>query len=172
MIVSAALLRAIPLFSTLSDSEIQAVLKSTRQLHYPKDSVVFHEGDRGDALLVVLSGRVKVLLSGARGQEIILSILERIDAAGVGTLVYAQAGLDRARHFVLQNPPSRILRVLAVSQLSEVFTMASAEPEEIWPERYHVAKLSDAAFRRPDCPLADGQVQSLENESLSVLETI
>ena len=132
MIVSAALLRAIPLFSTLSDSEIQAVLKSTRQLHYPKDSVVFHEGDRGDALLVVLSGRVKVLLSGARGQEIILSILERIDAAGVGTLVYAQAGLDRARgHFVLLNPPSRILRVLAVSQLSELFTMASSEPEAL-----------------------------------------
>ena len=76
MIVSAALLRAIPLFSTLSDPEIQAVLKSTRQLHYPKDSVVFHEGDRGDSLLVILSGRVKVLLSGDRGQEIILSILE------------------------------------------------------------------------------------------------
>ncbi len=76
MIVSPALLRAIPLFSTLSDPELQTVLKSTRQLHYPKNSVVFHEGDRGDNLLVVLSGRVKVLLSGEDGHEIVLSILE------------------------------------------------------------------------------------------------
>ncbi len=76
MIVSPALLRAIPLFSTLSDPELQAVLRSARQLHFPKDNVVFHEGDRGDSLLVMLSGRVKVLLSGDRGQELILSIME------------------------------------------------------------------------------------------------
>ena len=42
-----------------------------------KGSIVFHEGDEGDFMLVVLSGKVKVVLLGPQGQETILDIRGR-----------------------------------------------------------------------------------------------
>jgi len=70
-------LRSVPLLSSLSDSEIELVAKSSRRVQYPKRSIVFQEGDPGDFLLVILSGRVKVILVGESGQETTIAILER-----------------------------------------------------------------------------------------------
>src|SRR5881296_3387400 len=71
------ILRSVPLLSGLSDSEIELVAKSSRRVQYPKRSIVFQEGDPGDFLLVILSGRVKVMLVGESGQETTIAILER-----------------------------------------------------------------------------------------------
>ena len=43
--------------------------------YYPKANVVFNEGDPGDSLFVLVSGRVKVVLLGSGGQETILAML-------------------------------------------------------------------------------------------------
>ena len=72
MFVSKAVLRSVPLFSSLSDAELDLVGQSARQVTYPGRSVVFHEGDRGDFLLVLLTGRVKVSLVGEAGKEMTL----------------------------------------------------------------------------------------------------
>ena len=71
------ILRSVPLLSGLSDSEIELVARSSRRVQYPKKSIVFQEGDPGDFLLVILSGRVKVMLVGDAGQETIIAILQR-----------------------------------------------------------------------------------------------
>src|ERR1700687_5913985 len=71
------ILRSVPLFAGLSDSEITLVAKSSRRVKYPKKSIVFQEGDAGDFLLVILEGRVKVMLLEDGGQETIVAILER-----------------------------------------------------------------------------------------------
>ena len=68
-------LRNIPLFSDLSDDELDLVLTSSQQIHYKKNNIIFNEGDPGDYLLVVLSGKIKVVLLGEQGQELILAIL-------------------------------------------------------------------------------------------------
>ena len=64
------------LFSTLNDEDIQAVLNLAHAEQLPAKHVVFHEGDAGDRLLVLLSGRVKVSLASPEGKEAILSLLE------------------------------------------------------------------------------------------------
>lgn len=69
-------LRNIPLFSDLSDDELDLVLTSSQKIHYKKNNIIFYEGDPGDYLLVVLSGKIKVVLLGEHGQELILAILE------------------------------------------------------------------------------------------------
>jgi CRP-like cAMP-binding protein len=74
--VKSELLRRSPLFAGLSDEEIALVAQSARQVQYPRKSIVFHEGDPGDHLLVITRGRVKVLLSGDQGQETIVAILD------------------------------------------------------------------------------------------------
>ena len=68
-------LKNIFLFSELSYQELDLILSTSRRKRYPKGSIVFHEGDPGDFLLVIFSGKVKVVLLGEGGQEIILSIL-------------------------------------------------------------------------------------------------
>jgi CRP/FNR family transcriptional regulator, cyclic AMP receptor protein len=73
----AAILKHLPLFADLDDAEIRILARASRSLTYPKGSIVFHEGDPGDYLLVILKGRVKVTLFGGDGQETIIRILER-----------------------------------------------------------------------------------------------
>jgi len=46
-----------------------------REKSYPKGSVILFEDDPGDALFVVRSGRVKVVLLAEDGREVILSLM-------------------------------------------------------------------------------------------------
>ncbi len=46
-----------------------------RERTYPKGSVILFEDDPGDALYLVASGQVKVVLIGEDGREVILSVL-------------------------------------------------------------------------------------------------
>ena len=49
---------------------------------YPKESVVFSQEDKGDALFVVASGAVKVVVPSEEGEEAILATLRRGDFLG------------------------------------------------------------------------------------------
>ena len=73
--------------SGLSDSQSDLIARSSRVNRYPKGSIVFHEGDLGDCLLVILRGRVKVVLAGDQGQETTIAILERPDFLGEVALI-------------------------------------------------------------------------------------
>ena len=82
-----SILKHVPLFAELADAELEIVAAASRQKRYPKGSIVFHEGDHGDYLCVILSGRVKVSLLGAHGREAIVRILERLDFLGEIALI-------------------------------------------------------------------------------------
>lgn len=64
------------LFAALDDADIVAILALAQEVRHPARHVVFHEGDKGEQLLVLLEGRVKVSLTSQEGKEAILSILE------------------------------------------------------------------------------------------------
>ncbi|MEO7511303.1 MAG: Crp/Fnr family transcriptional regulator [Gemmatimonadaceae bacterium] len=68
-------LRSIPIFSKLDDSELQRFGELTREKNYPKGSVIVFEDDPGDSLFIVRDGRVKVVLIGEDGREVILGVL-------------------------------------------------------------------------------------------------
>jgi len=74
---------------------------------FPEKNIVFQEGESGDFLLVILSGKVKVLLSGKRGQEFILTIL------GAGSFFGEMALLEAAPRSatVMTTEPSEFLRI-------------------------------------------------------------
>ena len=73
--MSAEFLASVPLFSGLSQDEIQRFAELTREKAYPKGSVILFEDDPGDSLYVVRDGRVKVVLVGEDGREVILGML-------------------------------------------------------------------------------------------------
>ncbi|GMV09989.1 MAG TPA: Crp/Fnr family transcriptional regulator [Gemmatimonadaceae bacterium] len=68
-------LRSIPIFSRLDDAELQRFSELTREKTYPKGSVIVFEDDPGDSLFIVRDGRVKVVLIGEDGREVILGVL-------------------------------------------------------------------------------------------------
>jgi CRP/FNR family cyclic AMP-dependent transcriptional regulator len=72
---TASFLRTVPLFSRLDDGELQRFAELTREKNYPKGSVIVFEDDPGDSLFVVRMGRVKVVLIGEDGREVILVVL-------------------------------------------------------------------------------------------------
>jgi CRP/FNR family cyclic AMP-dependent transcriptional regulator len=69
-------LATVPLFSGLQRDEIQRFAELTRERSYPKGSVILFQDDPGDALFVLRAGRVKVVLIGEDGREVILGVLE------------------------------------------------------------------------------------------------
>jgi CRP/FNR family transcriptional regulator, cyclic AMP receptor protein len=72
---TAPILQRVPLFAQLSAPDLQRVVDVARERAYPKNSVILFEDDPGDALYVVATGQVKVVLIGEDGREVILSVM-------------------------------------------------------------------------------------------------
>ena len=68
-------LATVPLFNGLDRIELERFAEVTREKSYPKCSVILFEDDPGDSLFVVRDGRVKVVLIGEDGREVILGVL-------------------------------------------------------------------------------------------------
>jgi len=64
-----------PLFGQLAPAELENVAALLRRRRYRTGEPVFREGDPGAALYVVETGEVKILLGGAEGKEVVLSLL-------------------------------------------------------------------------------------------------
>lgn len=75
-------LRAIPLFAQLRESDLHRMCQAVQERAYPKNSVIVFEDTPGDALYVVLTGQVKIVLIAEDGREVILSTRARGDFFG------------------------------------------------------------------------------------------
>lgn len=93
----APVLRRVPLLAELSDAEIARLSDLARERSYPRNSVILFEDDPGDALYVVISGLVKVVLIGEDGREVILSVLKEGDFFGEMSLIDDQ---PRSAHVI------------------------------------------------------------------------
>jgi CRP/FNR family cyclic AMP-dependent transcriptional regulator len=69
------LLKSVPLFSAFTDAQLSQVLAGVQHRSYPRNSFILRAGEETDALYIVLSGRVKVLIPDEEGHEVILSVM-------------------------------------------------------------------------------------------------
>ncbi len=69
------LLRAVPLFSELSEPELERVGRVAVPRSFPRDTRVFHEGDPGDACYIIRSGGARVTREHPDGRAITLANL-------------------------------------------------------------------------------------------------
>ena len=84
---TADFLATVPLFSGLERHDLQQFAELTREKFYPRGSVILFEHDPGDSLFVVREGRVKVVLIGEDGREVILGVLGVSDHFGELALI-------------------------------------------------------------------------------------
>jgi CRP/FNR family cyclic AMP-dependent transcriptional regulator len=73
--VSTLLLRNVPLFAALQESQLALLTSAVSRRNFPRGTTVIAAGDTTDTLYVVISGRLKVMMSDDEGREVILSIL-------------------------------------------------------------------------------------------------
>lgn len=73
--VSTLLLRNVPLFSVLPEAQLTMLTRVVGRKSYPRSSTIIAAGDVTDALYIVISGRLKVMMSDDEGREVILAIL-------------------------------------------------------------------------------------------------
>src|SRR5215469_11101384 len=69
------ILRQTDLFRLLSAQDLETVAGASRLRILGRGQIVFTKGDPGDALIVVISGRVKVVARSADGGELTLTII-------------------------------------------------------------------------------------------------
>ncbi len=65
-------LQHVPLFSELSEESLAALTEHATTKSYPKNSIVISEGETGDALYIIDSGKVRICLSDEAGKEVCL----------------------------------------------------------------------------------------------------
>ena len=74
-IVSTTVLKAVPLFSSLPDEQLRMLIPVVARKAVARSTSVITGGDTTDSLYIVISGRLKVMMSDAEGKEVILTIL-------------------------------------------------------------------------------------------------
>ena len=73
--VSALLLRNVPLFATLQEHQLAVLTSVVSRRSFPRGTTIIAAGDVTDSLYLVISGRLKVMMSDDEGREVILSML-------------------------------------------------------------------------------------------------
>jgi len=103
------LLRKVSIFEGLGDREIDQLAALLVERSYSKDRVIVSHEEPGDSLFIIVDGRVKVVLYGESGREIILSIFKEQDFFGEMSLLDHQPrsanviALEDARVLILKH---------------------------------------------------------------------
>jgi CRP/FNR family transcriptional regulator, cyclic AMP receptor protein len=84
---AAARLRAIPMFSDLSERDLEAFAELVQVRRLPKNTVIVSQHDQGGCMYLLASGRVKVTLASPEGKELALNYLEAPSHFGEMSLV-------------------------------------------------------------------------------------
>jgi CRP/FNR family cyclic AMP-dependent transcriptional regulator len=73
--VNPQILRTVPLFASLNDEQLRLLQPCLQQRSYPRSSFILRAGEETDALYIILSGRVKILIPDEQGREVILAVM-------------------------------------------------------------------------------------------------
>lgn len=82
-----AFLRRVPLFSSLSESQLDQLAAGSARRSYPKGRTIVSEGEPSQSMYILLAGRAKVQRSDSEGKEVILAVLGSGEFFGEMSLV-------------------------------------------------------------------------------------
>jgi CRP/FNR family transcriptional regulator, cyclic AMP receptor protein len=110
------LLRPIPVFSCLDEKELEHLMDAAIRKTYAKNTVILSEGDITDSLYVIVTGKVKTVITDENGKEIILSIFGPGDYFGEMALI---DGKPRSATIVTREPSQ--LMIFSRNDLRKIF---------------------------------------------------
>jgi CRP/FNR family cyclic AMP-dependent transcriptional regulator len=74
-VINPQILKGVPLFSAFSDAQIGQLMSCVQHRSFPRNAFILRAGEETDALYIILSGRVKLLIPDEEGHEVILAIM-------------------------------------------------------------------------------------------------
>ena len=69
------LIRDVPLLARLEEEELRALASNGHVHNYSNGSALFHEGDPGDSLYIVIEGGVRIVVASPKGEEATVALL-------------------------------------------------------------------------------------------------
>ncbi|QTD44295.1 Crp/Fnr family transcriptional regulator [Ottowia testudinis] len=87
MLSSLDLIRRVPLFSMLTESQATSVADAVVKRRFKRGEVIVEQGKKSNALFILLNGRARVLTADSRGREVILATLQPGDHIGEMSLI-------------------------------------------------------------------------------------
>ncbi len=118
-----------PLFRELDEATFDNLLRAAKPKIYKSRAPIFHEGDPGGSMLMVLSGQIKITSLAANGKECVLAFMGPGDVIGELTVldggartasaqvIEASRVLELTRNAfmtVLENNPSTALKIIEI----------------------------------------------------------
>jgi CRP-like cAMP-binding protein len=81
------LLRRVPVFSELTSFQMAQLAGTVTKRRFKRGEKIVEQGQRSEALFIILAGRARVLLADRRGREVILDVLVPGDYIGEISLI-------------------------------------------------------------------------------------
>jgi CRP-like cAMP-binding protein len=141
--LDAALLAEVELFGTLPADAVERVAAAAQARTLRRGDVLFREGDPGDELFVVESGRIAIANKSFDGRESVFALMEAGDVFGEMSLFDGRGRSAEARALETS-------KVFAVP-FEPLRTLFREQPELLWP----VVELLAGRIRNMDVALAD-----------------
>src|SRR4051812_42626133 len=85
--MAATYLTRIRLFAGIDPSIAERLEERARRRSFRRGEVIFHKGDPGATLYVILSGQVKIILPSESGEEAVLGVLDEGEFFGELSLI-------------------------------------------------------------------------------------
>src|SRR5437016_7213765 len=90
-------IRSVPLFASLNDTAAQELRTLLNVRQVPDGTLLFREGDLGDAMYLIESGRVRIAITDDDEKEIVLAELAQGDFFGEMAII---DGKQRSAHAI------------------------------------------------------------------------
>lgn len=87
MLSSLELIRRVPLFAMLTESQAAAVADAVVKRSFKRGEPIVEQGKKSNALFILLTGRARVVSTDRRGREVILATLHPGDHIGEISLI-------------------------------------------------------------------------------------
>jgi len=83
-------LRRVPLFEALPEDKLAVLEAAAQRRSFRRGDIVFHKGDDGTSLFLILEGQVRIVLLSESGDEALLGVLDSGDFFGELALIDQQ----------------------------------------------------------------------------------
>lgn len=87
MLSNLDLIRRVSLFSMLTPPQAEALAATVSKKRFKRGEVLVAQGQRSNALYIVLAGRTRVVMTDSKGREVILATLKSGDYVGEMSLI-------------------------------------------------------------------------------------
>jgi CRP-like cAMP-binding protein len=77
-----AFLKSVPLFAALNEERLRALADDFHLFAYPRGNIIFHQGEIGRTLYVVVNGKIRIYMTTSEGGETTTNIFARGDIFG------------------------------------------------------------------------------------------